>query len=130
MTCPATSPWHLTVPARTHSLARRRVTFGGRKPVPGCRAPYERARTAHQALVLWMRLSSGYSGRMEDPRCAAKELLATPGVELWLLWLRYWANGGSGQEWELDAFIPGLPVLEEYDLKLLGWAVEDLSALI
>ncbi|MCU1565335.1 MAG: hypothetical protein JWQ56_272 [Pseudarthrobacter sp.] len=67
---------------------------------------------------------------MEDPRCAAKELLATPGVELWLLWLRYWANGGSGQEWELDAFIHGLPVLEEYDLKLLGWAIEDLNALI
>lgn len=48
---------------------------------------------------------------------------------MWLLWLRYWANGGSGQEWELDAFIHGLPVLEEYDLKLLGWAIEDLTAL-
>jgi hypothetical protein len=30
---------------------------------------------------------------------------ATPGAELWLLWLWYWANGGDGQEWELDAFI-------------------------
>lgn len=65
---------------------------------------------------------------MEDPRCAAGELLATPGAELWLLWLWYWANGGGGQEWELDAFIHGLPVLEEYDVKILHWALEDLSA--
>jgi hypothetical protein len=66
---------------------------------------------------------------MEDPRGAARELLAISGDDLWLLWLRYWANGGNGQEWELDAFIHGLPVLEEYDLKLLGWAIEDVNAL-
>lgn len=63
-----------------------------------------------------------------NPRQEARSLIDTEAVSLFELWLKYWAEGGRGDETELDAFIYGVPVLDDFDEVILGWAVEDLSA--
>lgn len=64
----------------------------------------------------------------QNPRQEARSLIAAEAVSLFDLWLKYWAEGGRGDEMELDAFINGVPVLDYFDEVILGWAVKDLSA--
>jgi len=45
------------------------------------------------------------------------------------LWLKYWANGGSAGVEEFDAYLQGLQDRDDYDKKILAWAVEEVAAL-
>jgi len=47
-------------------------------------------------------------------------------VTLEELWIRYWANGGAGDEQELDAYLHGALQPDAFDVVIIGWAVEDL----
>ncbi|MEW1808392.1 hypothetical protein [Pseudarthrobacter sp. NPDC080039] len=64
---------------------------------------------------------------VENPRSRARSLIDADDVSLFDLWLGYWAEGGQGGEMELDAFIRGIPLLDDFDEVILGWAVEQLS---
>ena len=64
----------------------------------------------------------------ENPRQEARSLIDAEAVSLFDLWVKYYAEGGRGDEMELDAFIHGLPLLDDFEEVVLGWAVEDLSA--
>ena len=64
---------------------------------------------------------------MEDPRIAARALAQKdPG---WVsdLWLKYWAHGGSADMTEFDAYLRGLTERDSFELRILAWALEDLS---
>ncbi|MFC0458205.1 hypothetical protein ACFFGR_16880 [Arthrobacter liuii] len=44
------------------------------------------------------------------------------------LWLWYWAYGGEAEPFEFDAYLHGLQSRDEFDLKILAWAVERVIA--
>ncbi|MDQ0769325.1 hypothetical protein QF031_002074 [Pseudarthrobacter defluvii] len=58
----------------------------------------------------------------------ACSLLEAGDVSLLHLWLLYWGQGGNADLTELDAFIHGVPLLDDMDAAILGWALEALSA--
>jgi len=62
---------------------------------------------------------------MRDPRHAAGNLLGTRTISLDLLWLRYWAQGGTAGVLEFDAYIHGALQPEQFELKLIDWALEE-----
>ncbi|MFC8525357.1 hypothetical protein [Pseudarthrobacter sp. NPDC057230] len=63
---------------------------------------------------------------IENPRQKAQSLIDTAVVSLFELWMKYWGEGGRGGEMELDAFIRGVPLLDDFDEVILGWALEEL----
>jgi hypothetical protein len=64
---------------------------------------------------------------MKDPRPAARMMVQHDPDCLEDLWLRYWANGGTGDKFELDAYLHGLIERDPFDQKILAWALHDLS---
>ncbi|MDI2020091.1 hypothetical protein [Paenarthrobacter nicotinovorans] len=62
---------------------------------------------------------------MRAPRHAARNLLETKTISLDLLWLRYWAQGGSTGVLEFNAYIHGALQPEQFELKLIDWALEE-----
>lgn len=65
---------------------------------------------------------------MEDPRETARTLIEQQAISLEDLWVRYWANGGSFQPFEFDAYLNGAQRSDPFELKILIWAMEDLNA--
>lgn len=63
---------------------------------------------------------------MEDPRQTAQRLIGQHAITLERLWLRYWAEGGTATEPELDALIYGALTPPPEDLTILSWAIEDI----
>jgi hypothetical protein len=63
---------------------------------------------------------------LADPGLEARTLLASGDVSLIQLWVLYWGQGGRVGPTELDAFIYGVPLLEDFDVSILGWALESL----
>lgn len=59
-----------------------------------------------------------------NPRHEAQFLIGADAVSLFDLWLKYWGEGGQGDELELDAFIHGVALLDDFDEVILGWAVD------
>lgn len=65
---------------------------------------------------------------MEDPRLTAQNLIELDGTYLQDLWVSYWGNGGNAQLMEFDAYLHGLIQQDEYDLRILEWAIEEVLA--
>lgn len=65
---------------------------------------------------------------MKDPRQATLELLQKNRTSIELLWLRYYANGGTADPLEFEAYIYGLLGPACCDAQILSWAVEDVAA--
>lgn len=64
---------------------------------------------------------------MQDPRLAARSLIAQDRFALWQLWLRYWGNGGNAQLMEFDAYIHGTYERSTIDLGMLALTLEELG---
>lgn len=62
---------------------------------------------------------------MRDPRHAARNLLGAKAISLDLLWLRYWAQGGTAGVLEFDAYVHGALQPEHIELQLIEWALEE-----
>ena len=65
---------------------------------------------------------------MEDPRITARNLIRQDPNYLEDLWLKYWANGGSVGLLEFDAYLNGLTERDTFELQILRWAIEDVTA--
>ena len=65
---------------------------------------------------------------MTDAGLEARALVDSGAVSLIDLWALYWGEGGRACPLELDAFIHGIPLLEDFDVSILGWALEPLLA--
>jgi hypothetical protein len=65
---------------------------------------------------------------MEDSRETARALIEQHAIGLEDLWVHYWANGGSVEAFEFDAYLNGAHKLDPLELKILAWAMEDLNA--
>ena len=65
---------------------------------------------------------------MEDPRLTARNLIELDESYLQDLWVRYWANGGEAQLLEFEAYLHGMSDRDDYDLRILGWAIEEVLA--
>lgn len=65
---------------------------------------------------------------MDDPRRTALNLIEQDDGYLHELWLRYWANGGQAEQFEFDAYLHGVYELSPFDLKILAWVLEEISA--
>jgi hypothetical protein len=65
---------------------------------------------------------------MTDPRQAARGLIERNIISLEGLWLRYWGNGGSADEFDFDAHLYEIQEPPPFELDVLAWAVEDLDA--
>ena len=63
---------------------------------------------------------------MKDPRFIAKMMTEQNRTSLDDLWLRYWANGGTADKSEFDAYLNGSAERDPFELKILAWAIEDL----
>ncbi|MDQ0118440.1 hypothetical protein J2T22_001618 [Pseudarthrobacter defluvii] len=64
---------------------------------------------------------------MRNPRLTARIMVKhDPG---WLedIWLRYWANGGSADKFDFDAYLHGLSERNPFDQRILAWALDDLG---
>ena len=64
---------------------------------------------------------------MDDPRRTALALIEEGRWHLQELWRVYWANGGQAQQFEFDAYLHGMYRLETFDLKVLTWALEEIT---
>jgi hypothetical protein len=64
---------------------------------------------------------------MQDPRLAARNMIAQDGFVLWELWLRYWGNGGNAQLMEFDAYIHGAYECAAVDLEILALTLEEFG---
>ncbi|AMM31611.1 hypothetical protein SA2016_0925 [Sinomonas atrocyanea] len=64
---------------------------------------------------------------MEDPRLLARRMVGQDPACINDLWLRYWANGGDVHRAEFDAHLSSSDDWEAFELKVLAWAIEDLS---
>ncbi|MFK4637257.1 hypothetical protein [Paenarthrobacter histidinolovorans] len=62
----------------------------------------------------------------DDPRQSARNLLQLDTVTIERLWIRYWAEGGSADLLELDAYVHEALRPPAFELTLLGWATERL----
>lgn len=65
---------------------------------------------------------------MEDPRQTALKLIGQNDRHLQELWMRYWANGGEAQQFEFEVYLHGMYELDRFDLKILAWALEEVTA--
>ncbi|UKA76176.1 hypothetical protein [Arthrobacter sp. FW306-07-I] len=65
---------------------------------------------------------------MGDPRQAALDMVQRDEIDIFTIWLRYFAYGGDADELDFEAGIYGLLGLDEYDALILSWVVEELSA--
>ncbi|WP_259460406.1 hypothetical protein [Pseudarthrobacter phenanthrenivorans] len=65
---------------------------------------------------------------MQDPQLTALELIRQDTNYLDALWLKYWANGGSAGSSEFEAYLYGLTQHDSFDLQILRWAIEDITA--
>ncbi len=65
---------------------------------------------------------------MEDPRAAARALAQQDPGWVYDLWLKYWAHGGSADIFEFDAYLRGYTERDPFELRILAWAIEDLTA--
>ncbi|WP_258804227.1 hypothetical protein [Pseudarthrobacter sp. NS4] len=65
---------------------------------------------------------------MEDPRLTARKLIEQDAGYLHELWVRYWANGGDAQFFEFQAYLYGVYERSPFDLKILTWVLEEISA--
>lgn len=63
---------------------------------------------------------------LADPALEARILVDSGALSLFELWLHFWGEGGQVGEMELDAFIHGIPMLQDFDVTILGWALEPL----
>ncbi|WP_285247706.1 MULTISPECIES: hypothetical protein [unclassified Pseudarthrobacter] len=66
---------------------------------------------------------------MGDPRQAALDMVQQNKADIEATWLRYFANGGNADQIDFEACVYGLLDLDEYDARILSWAVEEISAL-
>lgn len=64
-----------------------------------------------------------------DAGLEARTLLDSGDISLLELWALYWGQGGRVGPTELDAFIYGIPLLEDIDVSILSWALEPLLPL-
>ncbi|MGF9649505.1 hypothetical protein AAIH32_16165 [Pseudarthrobacter oxydans] len=64
---------------------------------------------------------------MDDPRLTALHLIERNECYPQELWVRYWANGGQAQQLEFDAYLHGMYQLSAFDLKILAWALEEIT---
>jgi hypothetical protein len=64
---------------------------------------------------------------VEDPCRRARILIEDQTITLTALWARYWANGGSAKEHELDAYINGALEPDGSELWLLHQALEEIT---
>ena len=64
---------------------------------------------------------------MKDPRRSARNLLRRDTVTIERLWMSYWAEGGSAGLLELDAYVHEALRPPAFELKLIGWATEELQ---
>ena len=64
---------------------------------------------------------------MKDSRPTARMMVLQNSDCLQDLWLRYWANGGTADKFEFDAYLHGLMERDPFDQKILTWALQDLS---
>ncbi|GAA2862646.1 hypothetical protein [Paenarthrobacter ilicis] len=65
---------------------------------------------------------------MEDSRETARTMVLEHDIAIEDLWTWYWANGGNARPWDFDAYLFGIQERDPFDLKILGWAMEDLEA--
>jgi hypothetical protein len=65
---------------------------------------------------------------MSDPRQTARVLIERDIISLEGLWLRYWGNGGSADEFDFDAHLYGIQEPPPFELNVLAWAMEGLDA--
>lgn len=65
---------------------------------------------------------------MEDPRLTALNLIRQDRKYLDELWLKYWAEGGSAGSVEFEAYLHGLTQRDGFDLQILRWAIDDVTA--
>lgn len=65
---------------------------------------------------------------MAEPGLKARALVDSGDVSLLELWTMYWGQGGGAGPLELDAFIHGVPLLDDFDVSILGWALEPLTS--
>lgn len=65
---------------------------------------------------------------MEDPRLTALDLIRRNKNYLDQLWLKYWANGGSADSVEFEAYLHGLTQRDSFDLQILRWAIDEVRA--
>jgi hypothetical protein len=63
---------------------------------------------------------------MTDLRQTARNLIEHHTITLERLWITYWANGGDATLFDLDAYLYEIQGPTPLDLRILGWAVEDL----
>lgn len=61
----------------------------------------------------------------EDSRQRALQLLQEGRLELSTLWIWFVANGGGADEIDFDAALMSPDGWSPFDLKMLGWAIED-----
>lgn len=40
----------------------------------------------------------------------------------------YWANGGQAEQFEFDAYLHRACELDPFDLKILAWVLEEITA--
>ena len=64
---------------------------------------------------------------MKDPQLVARTIVLQDSGWLWALWLQYWANGGNSSAFDFDTYVHGLKGRDEFEEKLLIWAIEDLK---
>lgn len=65
---------------------------------------------------------------MKDPRQTARVLIEQNIISLEGLWLRYWGNGGSADEFDFDAHLYEIQEPPPFELSVLAWAMDDLEA--
>lgn len=65
---------------------------------------------------------------MNDPRQTARDLIELNIISLEGLWLRYWGNGGSADEFDFAAHLYEIQEPPPFELAVLAWAMEDLEA--
>ncbi|WP_284976984.1 hypothetical protein [Arthrobacter sp. efr-133-TYG-104] len=62
-----------------------------------------------------------------DPLQTARTRVQKHDISFDDLWAWYWANGGSAEPVDFDAYLFGLERRDPFDMKILAWAMEDLE---
>lgn len=65
---------------------------------------------------------------MEDPRRTVLNLIDLGGWTVQDVWVMYWSQGGEAEQFEFDAYLHGAYELAPFDMKILAWALEEITA--